>query len=64
MTKKKKLLLPKTDKGMIKKVLPPCHMKLNHLKISKSVFLKLLLHKSSWDSVLNSFNTPLFAGGF
>lgn len=36
----------------------------HHLKISKTVFLKLLLHKSSWDSVLSSFNTSLFAGGF
>lgn len=35
-----------------------------HLKISKRVFLKLLLHKSSWDRVLSSFNTPLFAGDF
>lgn len=35
-----------------------------NLKISKRVFLKLLLHKSSWDSVLSSFNIPLFAGGF
>lgn len=28
-----------------------------HLKVSKRVFLKLLLHKSSWNKVLSGFKT-------